>query len=185
MKLTVIKTLEELRPVLKDPGAAGPDPAYWVFRDIVGSWKNMTVIPPGNYNGEFTKTFGHYNLNPGNEEVYKCISGHGVFVLQKKHRDEKGNFDPDNVGEIQILRINVGQEVNISREFGHVLINIGDDPLITYDNQTEKHPPEDYEPVARMHGLAYYVIKQGDKVKVVPNPNYKNLGSSVLEDTLS
>lgn len=181
MKLTVIKTLEEMRPVLKDSNAIGSDPAYWVFREISGPWKNMTVLPPGNYNGEFTKTIGHYHLNPVNDELYHCVSGTGVFVFQKKHF-ENGVFVPEIVEEVQVKRIKPGDDIKVSGDFGHALINIGDEPLITYDDREAPHSPEDYEPVARLHGLAYYVVNNNGQVDVVPNPNYKNLKDALLEN---
>lgn len=181
MKLVVSKTLEEMRPVLKDPNASGPDPAYWVFKELSGKWRNMTVIPSGNFNGEFTKTFGHYHLNPVNDENYMVVSGSGVLILQKKHFEE-GKFIPEVVEEVQVMRLEVGKIYKISEDFGHALINIGDEPLITYDDREAPHSPEDYEPVARLHGLAYYVVNNNGNVDVIPNPNYKNLKAAVLEN---
>jgi oxalate decarboxylase/phosphoglucose isomerase-like protein (cupin superfamily) len=183
MKLTIVKSLEEMKFVLKDPNAVGPDPAYWVFKGVSEKWQNMTVIPAGDYNGEFTKTFGHYHLNPVNDENYVVVSGKGVLILQKKHF-ENGKFVPETVGEVQVMRLEVGKAVKVSGDFGHALINVGDEPLITYDDRIEPHSPEDYEAVARLHGLAYYIVKEVGKVSVLPNPNYKNLSAAILENSL-
>lgn len=180
MKLTVIKTLDELRPVLKDSNAVGPDPAYWVFKDLSEKWQNMTVIPPGNYNGEFTKTFGHYHLNPINDENYMVVSGSGVLILQKKHfEDEK--FVSEIVEEVQVMRLTVGKIFKVSGDYGHALINIGNEPLVTYDDRVAPHSPEDYAPVAKLHGLAYYIVNNNGNVDVIPNPNYRNLKDVLLD----
>jgi len=83
VKLSLIRDLKSLRLVLKDPEAVGPDPAYWVFSEIGGLWNNITLIAPGNYNGEFPKTFGHYHETHVNEKIH-VIEGKGVMLLQKR-----------------------------------------------------------------------------------------------------
>ena len=73
MKIKSARPLSELKSVLMDANSSGPDPAYWVFEDITkDKWHNMTVTAPGDYNGEFPKTFGHYHGSDSNE-TYKLI----------------------------------------------------------------------------------------------------------------
>ena len=181
MKLAITKSLEEMRRVLRDSNAVGPDPVYWVFREIPGpTWKNMTVIPPGDFNGEYTKTVGHYHVNKSGGINYYIVSGIGVFVMQKKNMDENNLFTPEIVSEVQVKRVKQGETIEMTSDYGHCLVNIGDEPLITYDDHAVDHVPEDYAAVEKLHGMAYYLFKENGKDKVVPNPHNPNFSASVL-----
>lgn len=173
MKLASTRTLDELRPVLKDENSSGPDPVYWVFSEVSEDWENLTVIAEGNFNGEFAKTFGHYHgADVG--EVYHLIDGKGVLLLQKKHMEE-GEWVKDQVDEVLLIKVDPGEEVTITPEWGHSWSNVGEGPLISFDNWREGHTPRDYQVIEKLHGMAYYLILENREVKAVPNPNYNNL----------
>lgn len=175
MKIGSIRELSSLKTVLKDPAANGPDPVYWVFNDISeGKWANITICAPGNFNGEYPKMFGHYHGAQVNE-TYHVISGKGLFYLQKKHFDENGLWIPEMVDEVFIIKAKPGDEILITPEYGHHGSNIGDEPLITYDDWRSGHQPSDYSDIAHLKGMAYYLIEENGEVKAITNPNYKNL----------
>jgi hypothetical protein len=60
-------------PVLADPNIGKDknkdDVVYWVFSNISKTGENLTLISPGDYNGEFPKTFGHYHSSPVTENT--------------------------------------------------------------------------------------------------------------------
>lgn len=175
MKLGSTRTLECLKPVLKDPHSSGPDPAYWVFAEVgADPWANVTVTSPGSYNGEFPKTFGHYHPEDAKDEVYKLIQGEGIFVMQKKFM-EKGNWIENKVAEVVLIKAIVGDEIIIKPPWGHSWINTGETPLITFDNWIWGHTPQDYKVIERLHGMAYYLVNQNGQITPVPNPNYQDL----------
>lgn len=172
MKLGSIRELSGMKPVLKDPHATGPDPVYWVFPELSeGEWANMTVWNNGTYNGEFPKTFGHYHPIGAADEIYRVIWGKGILQLQRRHND--------SIAEVFLVHCEVGDEVIITWPFGHSWSNVGDCPLITYDNWRSGHDPSDYEPIEAMQGMAYYLIEKDGEVKAVPNPKYKDLPEPV------
>lgn len=179
MKLSSTRTLEGLKPVLKDPTSRGPDPAYWVFSEISSDkWANLTITSPGNYNDEFPKTFGHYHSTQV-DETYKLIQGEGIFIMQSKFLDEKGIWIEDKVKEVFLIQAKIGDEILITPQWGHSWSNIGEIPLITFDNWTSGHQPSDYEVIERLHGLSYYLVENQGKPTPVANPNYKDLPDPV------
>lgn len=159
MDIRFIRTLEEMKAVLMDPEAMGPDPVYTVYQNLDNRWINKTNLSAGTYNGEFAKTFGHYHAD-SKDEIYHIESGKGLLILQK----------PEN---IIFVTVKAGEEIKIPKEYGHAWVNIGPVPLISYDDH--KDPQDNYEEIAEKHGLAYYIINDDGKPRAVPNPNYENL----------
>lgn len=180
MKLSVARSLEELRPVMMEPEASGPETVYWVFDQstLDNRWQNMTVITPGLLGREFPKTFGHYH-GVGLDEIYAEVLGQGVLLLQKKViRD--GQFVADQVAEVLLIKATQGDKITIPPEYGHSWSNIGRDPFITFDDWRSGHSPTDYQVIKELHGLAYYLTSENGKVVPVPNPNYKNLPQPIF-----
>lgn len=174
MKLSSTRELAGNRPVLKDPNASGPDPVYWVLGEVSEEdWANVTIIVPGSYGGEYPKTFGHYHGAEVNE-TYHLIEGKGVLVMQKKHV-ENGNWVPEKVDEVYLIKAKPGDEVVITPEWGHSWSNISKGPLISFDNWRVGHSPADYAEIERLQGLAYYLVEENGQPKPVSNPNYRNL----------
>ena len=165
MKLSSTRILEDLKAVLKDLSPVGPDPAYWVFSEVSkGKWANITVWAPGKHGDEYNKTFGHYHPENAVDETYHVIEGRGILQLQKR-----------DLSEVFLIKAQAGDEIIIPWEYGHSWSNIGNGPLMTFDNWTSGHTPADYEPIEKLHGLAYYLIEANGEVKAVPNSNYKDL----------
>lgn len=183
MKLASIRSLEELKPVLKNPQSLGQNPVYWVFSEITdpskgSEWANVTIISPGKIGGEYPKTFGHYHPENAPDEIYHLIEGEGILQLQKKHLED-GVWNPEKVDEVYLIKAKVGDEIVIKKEFGHSWSNMGSGPLISFDNWRSSHTPSDYEYIEKLHGMAYYLIEADGQVKAVPNPNYKHLPEPV------
>ncbi|MCL5004277.1 MAG: hypothetical protein M1352_03315 [Patescibacteria group bacterium] len=180
MRLNVTRTLDDLRPVLLDPKTDGPETVYWVFgkASLDVTWENMTIITPGFLGKELPKTFGHYH-GTNIDEIYAEVSGQGILLLQKKIA-RNGKFVPDEVSEALLVRVSQGEKITIKPEYGHSWSNIGPRPFITYDNWKAGHSPSDYEVIKDLHGMAYYLTKDGDTIVPVPNPNYKNLPQPIF-----
>lgn len=174
MKLGTQKTLEQLKPVLQNPESLGPDPVYFVFKDLENDkWANITITQNGKIGEEYPKTFGHYHSTSVNE-TYHVIAGEGVLQMIKKHMN--GNsWDPSKVDAVYLVKAKPGDEILITPEFGHSWSNVGNLPLISFDNWTSGHQPSDYADIEKLHGLAYYLIEEAGKPKAIPNPNYTDL----------
>jgi oxalate decarboxylase/phosphoglucose isomerase-like protein (cupin superfamily) len=182
MNLASIRDLESIKPVLMLEKDHGPDPVYWVFSNISKDrWVNLTVIAPGFFSpdlvptsGEYPKTFGHYHGVQINE-TYHLVEGKGVLLLQKKHYDQNKNWIQNMVDEVILITAEPGDEIIIKPEWGHSWSNIGSTPLLSFDTWHEGHNPQDYAPIEKVQGMAYYLVAEHGQIKVVPNSNYQNL----------
>lgn len=175
MKVTSVRDLNSLKEVLEDPDSEGPKEVYWVFSDIKkDNWYNLTVIIPGDFGGEFPKTYGHYHPVDAPNETYHLVEGEGVLLMQRK-KVEGGSWIEDEVGEVYLIKMNPGDEVVITPEWGHSWSNTGDGPILSYDDWRVGHTPKDYEVIERLEGMAYYLRKDGNEISLDKNPNYKDL----------
>lgn len=175
VKLSSARELSGLKPVLKDENASGPDPVYWVFSEVTEKeWANVTVIASGRLGEEYPKTFGHYH---GFDilETYHLVEGEGVLLMQKKHLDENGKHVENMVDEVYLISAKPGDEIVITPEWGHSWSNVGNGPLISFDDWRSGHKPTDYEVMEKLQGMSYYLVEENGQPKAVKNPNYTDL----------
>ena len=176
MKLNWPRPKSQLKDVLYNQNADGPETAYWVFSELnqtkTDKWRDMTVVAPGLYGKEYCKTYGHYNL-ANTTEIYNLVSGEGVMLMQKKHI-ENGVWIPEMVDEFFLVNLSLGDELIIASEYAHSLSNLGSKPLITFDDWQYGHTEADYKEIKALQGMAFYLLNENG-LKIVPNPRYKNL----------
>jgi len=133
---------------------------YWVFSRLGGKWENLTIISSNKYGDEYAKTFGHYH---GAEvpEKYHVASGQGVVVLQTRNQDQ-----------VFAIKMQTGDEIVITPEWGHAFVNVGTDPLMLFDDWRSGHTSHDYEQIGKMAGMSVYVVGDNVEHRLVPNPKY-------------
>lgn len=177
MLLKSTRTLKEMVPVLSNANlgdqASFDAPVYWVFSNVSKFWENMTLIAPGEYNGEFPKTFGHYHSSTTTER-YKLLSGKGILLMQKR-KFVDDDWVSDELEKIYFVEFLQGDELDITKEWGHSWSNIGNEPLVTLDNWRDGHTPEDYQPIEELGGMGYFLVKNNEGANFIPNPKYKDL----------
>lgn len=181
-----VRLFEEMIPVLMDKNAI-PNPAmtemYYMYRDVhlpehefvirtAGLRYDLTVLLPGKLGDEYNKTVGHYHpLVPGTNlaypELYEVIYGHALFLIQKL--DETGK----EIVDIQAIKAKPGDKVIYPPGYGHIIVNIGDEPVVT-SNWVAADFTSDYQPIKDMKGMAYYVVEDGQGgIKFETNPRYE------------
>lgn len=179
MKIKSIRPLEELKKVLMNPQAQGPETAYWVFEGISkGKWNNLTILVAGRYDKEYPKTYGHYHTSDQKFESSKLISGEGIFMLQKKYFSPDGTWIPNRVEKVYLVQAKAGDEaVSIPQNYAHSWSNTGKLPLLTFDDWIETgEPTHTYNEIEDLKGMAYYLIEDDSgQVVFVPNENYAQL----------
>jgi glucose-6-phosphate isomerase, archaeal len=162
-------------------------PLYFMYRDVkrISDESNIlksffrydiTVILPGQIEDEPIKTIGHVHpLSKQNNapytytEVYSVIYGTAHYILQK--------YTPDfsNIIDIVDITVNAGEHVFIPSFYGHVTINVTNQPLVMA-NILYRDFSSNYEPYLRNRGAAIYLKKdQYGKIQTVLNSHYKNL----------
>ena len=187
-KAFAVRTQEEMREVLMDPNAVGPDVHYFMMRG--GSEKkNITVWQSGLVGEEYIKTYGHYHVIDF-IETYTVLAGEGIILLQKRKQGSDGLPIDDEVESVKAIFVKAGSVVPIPERDGHLAVNIGESWFVTSDDspvdlrktkETAWPTHADYSPVKKMQGFAYYVVQKDGKPSFVKNPNYKNTPEILIE----
>lgn len=174
------RTHEKMREVLMNPDAPGPDIHYYMIRGGTKK-KNITVWETGTVDGEYIKTYGHYHVGDL-DETYWIIQGEGVALLQKLV-EKDGKPLIDCVEEFKAIKVKAGDSVYMPPGYGHLVVNIGKEWLVTADTSPVAGPDDsasmpghaDYEPVKAMQGFAYYVVEKNGAPALVKNKKYKEI----------
>lgn len=187
-KAFAVRTQEEMREVLMDPNAIGPDVHYFMMRG--GSEKkNITVWQSGLVGEEYIKTYGHYHVSDF-IETYTVLAGEGIILLQKRKLDSADLPMDDEVESVKAIFVKAGSVVPIPERDGHLAVNIGESWFVTSDDspvdlrnikETAWPTHADYSPVKKMQGFAYYVVMREGKPAFVKNLNYKNTPEILIE----
>lgn len=192
------RKFSEMQPVLMDQTTKPPQPeTYSVFRGIqladdVYKIKDnrlsydVTIIPSLMLGVEFNKTLGHYHekitgTQYAHPEMYEVLSGKALFFLQK--------MDPELKNLITILAIEAetGHKVIYPPNYAHIIVNIGNQPLVTANWISTDYKPM-YEPIRDRQGMAYYVVPDKHGYKFEKNPKYSEhpvVRMVTVEDTIS
>lgn len=179
-----VRRLADMREVLAEPDAKGPEELYFMYRDMgfpaeKALWQprslryDVTVIPPGLIGDEFNKTAGHYHpLVPAQSvaypEVYEVIQGVAHYLLQRP--TGKGL----NVDDVILVEAHPGDKVLIPPGYGHITINAGDEVLVM-SNLVEATFGSVYEPFRQARGGAYYEILEDGEAVFEENEDYDDV----------
>lgn len=129
---------------------------------------DATVINPGKVGEEFVKTVGHYHgIIPGliisYPEVYEAVSGQFEYLLQST---------PDSEGKVDVIWVlaEAGEKVIMPPNWGHVSMNVGNEPALEVDVQKRDNPDaSNYSLFKDNQGGAFYRTENG----LEANANYK------------
>lgn len=188
LKAFAVRTHEEMKAVLMNPEAEGPEIHYYMIRGG-SSKKNITVWETGTIGGEYIKTLGHYHVGDLSE-TYWIVNGEGIVLLQRRKIDLEGKPIDDEIEEFKAIKVRAGDSIFIPSGLGHLVVNTGKTWLVTVDdspvNFEEKDPISlpghaDYEPIKKLHGFAYYVVEDKGKPKLIKNTNYKFIPETTIE----
>ena len=127
-----IRKLEDMREVLLEPEAKGPESVYVMIRGK----PNITVLVSGKIGKEFTKTYGHYHKDD-RSETYKVLFGEGKMLIQNRASLAEDESRRD-ASDIQLLEMKTDETVVVPEGYAHTMINTGDGPLVTLGMRTCK-----------------------------------------------
>ncbi|MDP2905570.1 MAG: glucose-6-phosphate isomerase family protein [Candidatus Omnitrophota bacterium] len=174
-----VRTLDAMREVLLDKDVLEPQELYYMYRDVYRiSDKallennklryDVTVIKPDFLGRELMKTAGHYH--PGSYgELYEVLYGHCFCMLQKPKPNDHQVID-----EVILVEAAAGEKIVIPPGFGHILINLGPEYLVT-SNWVSSLFSSEYGLYKQAGGAAYFIIKAAGKLEFMRNPYFKKL----------
>lgn len=166
------KTFADLHSVYRDERAiaallesSAPQIAYQVFSTgtkdrpgelIVGT----SIVQPGKAGDEFYMTRGHIHRIHERAEMYFCLAGHGVMLLE--------TLD----GETEALEMRAGEMVYVPGGWIHRSVNVGAETLVTLFCYAAD-AGQDHTIIARSNGMAKLVVDDGHGAwQLRDNPDY-------------
>jgi glucose-6-phosphate isomerase len=123
---------------------------------IVGT----STLLPGRVGDEFTVTRGHLHARPDRAELYHCLSGHGILLLETVG------------GESRAVPLTAGQAVHVPGHWIHRSVNVGAEPFVTLFCYPAD-AGQDYEIISAAGGMARLVVSDGNGGWTTrPNPDH-------------
>jgi glucose-6-phosphate isomerase len=108
-----------------------------------------STLYPGRYGDEFAVTRGHLHAKADRAELYYCLAGTGVMLLETLG------------GRSEALPLHPGEAVHVPGHWVHRSVNVGDTPFVTmfcYGADAG----QDYELIRRAGGMATLVVADAD-----------------------
>lgn len=119
-----------------------------------------STVLPGRVGDEFAMTRGHLHVKTDRAELYYCISGHGVMLMDTVNGDSRA---------IQMLP---GEAVHVPGDWVHRSVNTGDEPLVTLFCYAAD-AGQDYQIIADAGGMVQLVVTDGQGGwTTTPNPRH-------------
>lgn len=140
------------------------DLVYWVddqrYQEGPGALiVGTSTVLPGLYGEEFAVTRGHLHAVADRAELYYCLSGRGVMLLE--------TLD----GQTSAVELTPGQAVNVPGHWIHRSVNVGDEPFVTLFCYAAD-AGQDYAVIAEAGGMKNLVVADGDGWALKDNPDH-------------
>lgn len=132
------------------------------YRDAEGALiVGTSTVLPGRYGREFAVTRGHLHARADRAELYHCLSGRGVLLLETVD------------GESEAVELVAGAAVNVPGHWIHRSVNVGDRPFVTlfcYSSDAG----QDYGLIERAGGMRRLIVADDGARgwRSVPNPRH-------------
>lgn len=168
------KFLKDLGGLYRDDAAYqqlladnGPDKLVYYVHDqkyqdgegalIVGT----SVVLPGLVGNEYAMTRGHIHAISNRAELYHCLSGHGIMLL-------------DTVdGRSEAIELQAGQSVNVPGEWIHRSVNVGNEPFVTLFCYAAD-AGQDYSIIENAGGMKTLIVHDSPgSWKQIENPSHR------------
>lgn len=154
---TVVYTVQEHRNI-EDDGAL-----------IIGT----STLLPGRVGDEFAVTRGHLHARPNRAELYHCLSGRGVMLLETVD------------GQSEAVPLSAGEAVHVPGHWVHRSVNVGDEPFVTLFCYPAD-AGQDYELINQAGGMAALVVADGPQGWTTrPNPDHTGYQATTTDDERS
>ena len=165
---SLTRRLSNMKAIFHDRAAveralAGEDPVIYEFYDMgmpetsgdVAFGTSITY--PGKVGDEYHMTKGHFHTVLDTAEVYYCLQGHGLMMMESPE------------GDVEVQELRKGLAVYVPGRYAHRSINISaDEPLVTFF-AFPGHAGHDYGTI-ESKGFRKLVVQKDGAPALIDNP---------------
>lgn len=120
-----------------------------------------SILHPGTIGREYNLTRGHLHRIADRSEIYTCLSGHGVLLME--------TLD----GQSRAVELRPGQTAYVPGHWIHRSVNVGDELFVTLFCYPAD-AGQDYEVIERAGGMRELVVATADGGWALePNPRWR------------
>jgi glucose-6-phosphate isomerase, archaeal len=176
-----LRSLDSIRPSLRDPRCAGPDPVYAIAMDVAKREHQdelekrmllygVVTYAKGRLGNEPVRSQGHVHRAAAHSgwsppELYEIWSGRAVIYMQE--------FAENDPGRSFAVIAKPGDKVLVPPGWAHATINADPESAMTFGAWCDRDYGFIYEAVRARQGLAWYaMLDSAGKLGWQPNPNY-------------
>jgi len=128
--------------------------AYSVQSQMYGEESGALIVGtstllPGMIGNEFSVTRGHLHTISDRAELYYCLSGHGVMLLETVD------------GQSKTIELNPSQATNVPGHWIHRSVNVGTEPLVTLFCYSAD-AGQDYGIISDAGGMSVRIVDDGN-----------------------
>lgn len=164
------RNLSGLKKIFSDQNAAQmilakDDPLVYEFYDLHMPEKEgdlafgSSIVYPGKVGKEYYMTKGHFHTILDTAEVYYCLNGHGMMMMESPE------------GDVEYQEMKPGQAVYVPGRYAHRSINLSNTETLVTFFVFRADAGHNYGTVEE-RGFRKLVIADGDGYAVVDNPNW-------------
>ncbi len=184
-----LRSLDAIRPSLRNPMCQGPDPVYAIAMDIGTLDRREDLIArnllfgavtyaAGRLGHEPVRSQGHIHaISPScgrsTAELYEIWSGHAVILMQESAEDDPGRCFAVPAGK--------GEVVVVPPGWAHATISADPDQPLTFGAWCVRDFGFDYCAVRAHGGLAWFPHISGKTLQWERNPAYKSQTELVVK----
>lgn len=119
-----------------------------------------STVHPGTVGDELAMTRGHLHAKADRAEMYHCLSGNGVLLLETVDGDSRA------------VPLGAGEAVHVPGHWVHRSVNVGTEPFVTLFCYAAD-AGQDYDLIARAGGMSKLVVTApGGGWTTRPNPDH-------------
>lgn len=177
-----LRSLDSIRPSLRDPNCVGPDPVYAIAMDIGRNdhrsqlQKSMLLFGAVTYaagklgtepvrsQGHTHRVSSHSGWSP--PEVYEIWSGTACVYMQEYAADDPGRCFAITAGPGSLIVVPPG--------WAHATVSADPSMPMTFGALCDREYGFEYAEVRKRRGLAWYpLLTPSGEIRWEPNPMYK------------
>ena len=177
-----LRPLAAIRPALRDPRCAGPDPVYAIVMDVGKSAHHQQLqrrmllfgavtYAAGRLGNEVVKSQGHVHRVSSHSgwappEVYEIWEGEAFIYMQE--------FADDDPGRCFAIQAGPGDIVVVPPGWAHAAMSADPAQQTTFGALCDREYGFVYDEVRKRRGMAWYaVIDAGGQIRWEPNQRYR------------